>query len=366
MLDAPLAPKTTTAMTQKLPIPQALLRFVHTSLEKNSIIDTPATITLTPLSGDAGFRQYFRVNTQPPLLAVQAPIGADQSESAVHFAKLSHKLIKQGVPTPQVLALDAEQNLMLIEDMGERLLIDELDDDSAGLLYGEALMALARLQQIPREHINTDDYNTAELHEEMGFFNTWFVDALLKYSPTFEQTQIIRNTFDFLTEQALAQPQTLVHRDYHSRNLIYREGEALGVIDFQDALWGPVTYDIVSLLRDCYIRWPEERIEQWLMSYGDLLIELGVMPVIDQDQWRRWFDFMGLQRHIKVLGVFARLSLRDNKPGYLTDLPLVLRYTIEIAEKYNETRPFADLIKQDLLPQIEKQHWYRAYQSAGD
>jgi len=276
MLDAPLAPKTTTAMTQKLPIPQALLRFVHTSLEKNSIIDTPATITLTPLSGDAGFRQYFRVNTQPPLLAVQAPIGADQSESAVHFAKLSHKLIKQGVPTPQVLALDAEQNLMLIEDMGERLLIDELDDDSAGLLYGEALMALARLQQIPREHINTDDYNTAELHEEMGFFNTWFVDALLKYSPTFEQTQIIRNTFDFLTEQALAQPQTLVHRDYHSRNL------------------------------------------------------------------------------------------RDNKPGYLTDLPLVLRYTIEIAEKYNETRPFADLIKQDLLPQIEKQHWYRAYQSAGD
>ena len=365
MLDASNAPKSTT-MTHSIATPEALLDFVRDQLQLHPNIDQPAQLTLLPLSGDAGFRQYFRVNTSPSLLAVNAPRDADLSESAEHFTQLSQKLIAQGVASPQVLALDAERNLMLIEDLGDDLLLDQLNADSAGLLYGEALMALSRLQQIPRHCIDVPDYNAAELQEEMSFFSYWFVEQMLDHSATEKQTQTIRDTFNFLTEQALAQPQTLVHRDYHSRNLIYREGEALGVIDFQDALWGPISYDVVSLLRDCYIRWPEAQVEQWLMGYGDMLVQLGVMPMVSRSQWQRWFDFMGLQRHIKVLGVFARLFLRDNKTGYLKDLPLVLRYTIEVAEKYDETRPFAELLKQDLLPTIEQQHWYRDYRNAGN
>lgn len=364
ILDVPLAP-TPNNMTTK-PTTDALLAFTQAALAEHTSILSPATLRLSPLSGDAGFRRYFRVNTQPPLLAVEAPIDAGISESAVYFARLATKLIEQGVPCPQIIALDAEQNLMLIEDLGQHLLLDELNQDTAALLYGEALMVLSRLQQIPRESVDVPDYNRAELQEELHFFNTWFVEAMLEHSLDPEQKQTIQQTFDYLTEQALAQPQTLVHRDYHSRNLIYREGEAPGVIDFQDAVWGPITYDVVSLLRDCYIRWPEEKVEQWLMSYGDLLIELDVIPTIEPAQWRTWFDLMGLQRHIKVLGVFARLHLRDNKPGYLDDLPLVLRYTIEIAEKYPQTRAFAKLLSQALLPKIEQQAWYRDYRSAGD
>jgi len=335
MLDASIAPKTQ-SMTHQITTPEALLDFVSHQLLLHPNIDKPAQLTLTPLSGDAGFRQYFRVNTLPSLLAVNAPVDAALSESAAHFTQLSKKLIAQGVASPQVLALDAERNLMLIEDLGDDLLLDQLNADS-----------------------DVPDYNAAELQAEMSFFSYWFVEQMLEHTATEKQTQTIRDTFNFLTEQALAQPQTLVHRDYHSRNLIYREGEALGVIDFQDMLWGPISYDVVSLLRDCYIRWPEAQVQQWLMGYGDMLVQLGIMPKVSREQWQRWFDFMGLQRHIKVLGVFARLFLRDNKAGYLKDLPLVLRYTIEVAEKYDETRPFAELLKQDLLPAIEQQHWYR-------
>ena len=377
MLGSVDTPRTSTAntMTQtimskttapKTTVPQALLAFTEAALAKHTAIKTPAELSLSPLSGDAGFRQYFRVNTQPPLLAVQAPLEAGISESAVYFARLSEQLINLGVPCPQVLAVDAEQNLMLIEDMGEHLLLDELNTDTAGLLYGEALMVLSRLQQIPRHKIDVAEYGRAELEEELNVFSTWFVKAMLVHTPSHSQTQTIQQTFEFLTQQALAQPQTLVHRDYHSRNLIYREGEAPGVIDFQDAVWGPITYDLVSLLRDCYIRWPEDKVEQWLMSYGELLIELDLIPAIEPTQWQKWFDLMGLQRHIKVLGVFARLYLRDNKPGYLDDLPLVLRYTIEIAEKYPETQGFAKLLSRDLMPLIEKQSWYRDYRKAGE
>ena len=363
MLDTPCAPKPTMS---KPAMPQLLMDFVSSQLNRLPSIDLPHRLSLTPLSGDAGFRQYFRVNTQPPLLAVQAPIDAGLSESAEHFAQLSQQLIAQGVPSPQVFALDAEQNMMLVEDMGEDLLLSELNHDSAHLLYGEALMVLARMQQIPRASVQVGNYDAHELQSEMALFPEWFVKALLGHRPTAEQSRVIQQCFNFLTMQALEQPQTLVHRDYHSRNLIYRQGEAPGVIDFQDALWGPITYDVVSLLRDCYIRWPEENVEQWLMAYGNVLIGSGVMPLVSTDQWRRWFDFMGLQRHLKVLGIFARLALRDKKSNYLNDLPLVLRYTLEAAEKYDETRALAHMIKQDLLPLIQKQHWYRDYQTAGD
>jgi len=188
----------------------------------------------------------------------------------------------------------------------------------------------------------------------------------LKYDLSGEEQQLIDNTFQFLTEQALAQPQVLVHRDYHSRNLMVREGEAPGVIDFQDALWGPVTYDLVSLLRDCYIRWSPEKVQQWVLGYGNMAYELGIIPATSGEQFMQWFDTIGLQRHIKVLGIFARLSLRDGKHSYLDDLPLVMRYTLEVAAEYQETQAFAQWFEDKLLPIIQSQSWYSNHLIAGD
>jgi aminoglycoside/choline kinase family phosphotransferase len=237
---------------------------------------------------------------------------------------------------------------------------------NAEILYGEALLVLLRLKQIPHSIVSVAEYNKSLLLKEMNLFRQWFVGELLAYAPSIEEEKLIAAAFDFLADQALSQPQVLVHRDYHSRNLIYREAKAPGVIDFQDAVWGPITYDLVSLLRDCYIRWPPERVRQWAMGYGNMAYEIGLLPMTSSQQFLQWFDTMGLQRHIKVLGVFARLSLRDGKHGYLNDLPLVIRYVLEIANQYPQTQVFASLFEEKLLPLCVSQAWYNDYASAGD
>lgn len=336
----------------------SLEQWIGRQLQSHRDIASMGPLQLSPLAGDAGFRQYYRVNTSPPLLAVSAPKGTGQSESASYFAKLSATLRKQGAPTPQVIACDAEQNFLLIEDFGGQSFLDVLNPDSANLLYSEALMVLLRLQQIPQHVVNLPSYDATLLQREMALFGDWFVEQLLGHAVTDDERQLFMQTFDFLTQQALSQPQVLVHRDYHSRNIMYREGEAPGVIDFQDAVWGPITYDLVSLLKDCYIAWPPEDVKRWLMAYGNLAMELGVLPETSEDQWQQWFDTMGMQRHIKVLGIFARLFLRDKKPQYLNDLPLVWHYTLTAAEAYSETQAFAQWCQQTLLPLVQQQTWY--------
>ncbi len=321
---------------------------------------------LSPLSGDAGFRQYYRVNSQPALLAVMAPKTDGVSESADHFAALSHTLRHQGIPTPLIIAVDSARNYLLIECFNGCDLHDELSSDTADILYAEALIVLLRLQEVPRSTVDVADYDAPLLRQEMALFPQWFVGELLRYELSSDETEILEKTFDFLINEALSQPQVLVHRDYHSRNLIYREGEAPGVIDFQDAVWGPMTYDLVSLLRDCYIRWSPEQVSQWAVSYGNMAYELGLLPTTSTEQFLQWFDTMGLQRHIKVLGIFARLSLRDNKHRYLDDLPLVIRYTLEVAQTYPETQTFAIWFEQTLLPVIKTQSWYHDYTMAGE
>ncbi|MBX2809584.1 MAG: phosphotransferase [Cellvibrionaceae bacterium] len=343
----------------------ALTHWVQTQLDRHPTIQQAECLQLQPLSGDAGSRCYFRINCTPSLLAVVAP-KTDASASATHFAELAAQLRQQGVPTPQVLAVDATENYLLQEDLGEQLFSSVLNEDTADLLYGEALMVLLRLQQISADTIALPHYDHTALQQELALFTHWFVEQLLGYRLTADETQRLQKAFTFLIEQALAQPQVLVHRDYHSRNLIYRQGEAPGVIDFQDAVWGPVSYDLVSLLRDCYLRWSPEQLERWLTGYGQLATELGIVPPMDAQLWRQWFDTMGLQRHLKVLGVFSRLHLRDGKDAYLQDLPLVLRYTLEVAERYPQTQDFAHWCQQQLLPVIAQQPWYTDYRSAGD
>jgi aminoglycoside/choline kinase family phosphotransferase len=331
-------------------------------LHENIKVDQP--VSLKVLNGDAGFRQYFRVNTRPSLLAVSAPVDSGKSEDACYFAKLSAVLRKEGVPTPQIIACDNAHNFLLIEDFGDESFLSMLDADSADLLYSEASMVLLRMQQIQPEALNSaginlPSYSQKLLRDELDIFTEWFVEVMLSKALSDSERALLDDTFSFLESQAQAQPQVLVHRDYHSRNIIYREGEAPGVIDFQDAVWGPITYDLVSLLRDCYVEWPAPQVQRWLRSYGNLAIELGLMDAIDENKWQRWFDTMGLQRHIKVLGVFARLALRDNKTAYLKDLALTWRYVISIAKQYPQMQSFVIWCESDLLPLVEQQSWYR-------
>ncbi|MGH1485793.1 MAG: aminoglycoside phosphotransferase family protein [Cellvibrionaceae bacterium] len=340
-------------------VEQSLLAWIQQSLAQHADITCAEQIQLSSLRGDAGFRQYFRLNTQPSLLAVCAPKTEGNSESASYFATCAVALRKQGVPTPQVIAVDEQQNFLLIEDFGEQAFLDVLSAESADLLYSEALMVLLRLQQISETEIDLPHYDRNMLRQEMSLFSEWFVSQLLDYQLNDAERQLLDETFRFLEEQALSQPKVVVHKDYHSRNLIYREGEAPGVIDFQDAVLGPITYDVVSLLKDCYIHWSPEQVKRWLITYGNLAIELGVIPPVSEAQWLKWFDTMGLQRHIKVLGIFSRLSIRDGKSGYLDDMPLVWHYVTEAAGNFPETMAFSYWCQETLLPLVKQQSWYR-------
>lgn len=327
------------------------------------IPDTNTPITLRSLGSDAGFRRYFRFDQGQDLLAVDAPPATEDSNQFIAIAQF---IRHQGVRSPRIIAADASQGFLLIEDFGDQLLFRVADAHNADSLYQLALDSLLKL------HKSTDDpaliprYDRALLRRELDIFSDWFVGQLLGHSLSADEHALLDNTFTQLENIALAQTQTFVHRDYHSRNLILCSDGALGVIDFQGALWGGITYDLVSLLRDCYLRWPAPKVNAWALSYHKQAIAAGLIDNnISETEFLRWFDWLGLQRHIKVLGIFARLNLRDGKTGYLQDLPLVIRYTLEVAETYPELRPFADWFKATLLPIAGTHHWYSDYQCAG-
>ncbi len=315
-------------------------------------------LALTMVSGDASFRRYYRLSgCSPSLVAVHAP---PDKERNLEFTRIAGLLRGAGVHAPQVLAFEPVQGFLLLEDLGDSLLRASLDEGSVERLYGLAMHTLLGIQRAPvaAEDWELPPYSDALLRQEMGLFPDWFLQRLLGIDPTGEESALISRTFDTLAASALAQPRVLVHRDYHSRNLMLLEDDTLGVIDFQDAVQGPVTYDLVSLLRDCYVSWPPAQVRHWASAYSEQAAAAGVMPPVPQEQFLRWFDLMGLQRHIKVLGIFARLWLRDGKPGYLRDLPLVLRYTLDVASAHPETADFAVWFRARVLPEAARHAWY--------
>lgn len=328
--------------------------------------NTPAEqhpIELIGLGSDAGFRRYFRYQTPSKWLAVDAP---PTSEDTAQFLAVARLIEQQGVRSPRIAAADANLGFLLVEDMGDRLFAREVQPHNADALYQEAINTLLRLQRCPDDAALIPRYDRALLHRELEIFIEWFVDKLLNHPLNSSEQHLLNEVFIQLENNALSQPQTFVHRDYHSRNLLLLDDYSLGVIDFQGALWGGVTYDLVSLLRDCYLRWPAEKVNLWALAYREQAISAGVIPGVSEKEFLRWFDWLGLQRHIKVFGIFARLNLRDSKTGYLKDLPLVIRYTLEVAERYAELRAFGDWFKHTLLPLAEKQSWYQDYRKAGD
>lgn len=341
----------------------AIERAQHLALWVQQQLSVHMPIALTPIASDAGFRRYFRFATPSQWLAVDAPPATEDSRQ---FVALAHYLSSNGVATPRIFAIDEVQGFLLVEDFGDDLLHTQLTATTADAFYGIAIHTLLDLQACADNTTLIPRYDQALLHRELLIFNEWFVSHLLGYTLNTHETAMLGQVFQILEDSASAQPQTLVHRDFHSRNLLLCAEGRLGVIDFQGALWGACTYDLASLLRDCYVRWPKAKVNEWALAYYRQAIAAGLFTHIDETEFLQWFDLIGLQRHIKVLGIFARLHLRDGKDHYLQDLPLVIRYTLEVAEQYPTLHVFADWIKSTLLPLIEQQTWYSDYLSAGD
>jgi N-acetylmuramate 1-kinase len=325
---------------------------------------TPESIHLTPIASDAGFRRYFRFESPSQWLAVDAP---PQTEDTRQFVQLARYLSSHKVSTPNILAADEAAGFLLVEDFGDELLHRQLTPNNVAAHYQQTFNTLLSLNACPDEPALIPRYDRALLRRELQIFSEWFVGNLLGYSLNPTEQALLDELFVDLENNALEQPQTLVHRDFHSRNLLIRDDDTLGVIDFQGALWGGCTYDLVSLLRDCYIRWPADQVNTWALDYRQAAIDATLLDAsISEQTWLRWFDGMGLQRHIKVLGIFARLNLRDHKPHYLKDLPLVIRYTLEVAQRYPNFNAFAEWFIAHLLPLAEQQSWYSDYRHAGD
>ena len=302
------------------------------------------------LTGDAGFRRYYRTNTAPSLIAVDSPPAKENNPAYVNIAMA---LQSAGLRTPVIHAVDFAQGYLLLEDFGDQLLQPLLNDQTIAELYGLAETALLKLQQLPDSKALFPRYDAQLLGDEMALLKQWFVTDLLGIELQADESTMLDNLFGQLIQSAQEQPQVLVHRDYHSRNLMLLANNSLGVIDFQDAVWGPITYDLVSLLKDCYIRWPVQQTRQRALAFKQ---RLGLS--VDDQQFLRWFDLMGLQRHIKVMGIFARLALRDNKRDYLKSLPMVIEYSLEAAEQYAECQTFCQWFKRRVSPLLANQSWY--------
>ncbi|MGD0491574.1 MAG: phosphotransferase [Steroidobacteraceae bacterium] len=305
---------------------------------------------IEPASADASFRRYFRVTRgADSCIVMDAP---PDKETLEPFIGVARSLKAMGLNVPVVLARDLRQGLLLLSDLGTRQYLDQL---AAGRdvdrLYADALAALVRMQTRGGAAAHgLPPYDRALLHREMELMPEWFLGRHLQTPADARARAMLDRLFDFLSQSALEQPATFVHRDYHSRNLLVTDEANPGILDFQDAVRGAVTYDAVSLLKDCYIEWPVARVEKWLLGYRRALLEAGFGLTAGEGEFIRWFDLMGLQRHIKVLGIFARLYYRDGKPGYLKDLPRVLDYTRQAAARYRETAEFADYIATQVDP----------------
>ncbi|NJD05004.1 MAG: aminoglycoside phosphotransferase [Methylococcaceae bacterium] len=294
-------------------------------------------VDLKPASSDASFRRYFRATVgEGSYIVMDAP---PQHEDVRPFIRIANLLRDAGIQAPQIHALDVERGLLLLCDFGNRSYLAELDDTSADRLYGDATASLLRLQR----GVATDGlppYDDTLLRNEMNLFRDWFLGRLLSPALNPAELTLLEQAWDRLAASALEQPRVCVHRDYHSRNLMVTERDNPGVLDFQDAVAGPLSYDLVSLLKDCYIAWPYPRIDAWVADYHRQAGELGLTGGAGLDQFRRWFDLMGMQRHLKAIGIFARLKLRDGKSGYLRDIPRTLGYLRDTAGRYPEFTEF--------------------------
>lgn len=295
---------------------------------------------LSPLKGDASPRRYFRLEIEWGYTAVVMDAG-DELDSCRAFLAIAAALKKNGVNAPSIYAADLQKGFLLLTDFGNELYEHTLNRDTADTLYRDAINVLFKLQMVKGvEGLALPFFNEEMYAEECGRFHEWYLRKHLGWALTQKDYQILENMYGLLTESAMTQPQVFVHRDYHSRNLMRLPGVRMpGVLDFQDALRGPITYDVLSLLRDCYIDWPEVRVNNWLDYYRQSALHNGILKEDDPFIFTQWVDWVGLQRHLKCLGTFARLKYRDKKSSYLAYIPRLLRYTRSVCQRYPVLQP---------------------------
>ena len=293
---------------------------------------------ITIASADASFRKYYRLtNDEDTFLLMDSSL---EKESLAPFIDVTSRLLKVGVNAPEILEQNLENGFLIIQDFGNTHYLDVLDWDNFKELYKKAIDEIIKLQKADCTSLPL--YDKKFLIEEMELMQEWYMIKLLPVILNDEQKKIINETIDIISDVVLTQPQGIfVHRDFHSRNIMLTADERIGVIDYQDAMSGSITYDLVSLLKDCYIEFEKEDIDELVLYFRDKLA-----LDVDDATFIKWFDFMGMQRHIKVLGIFARLYKRDGKKGYLKDIPLTLKYLFDTANLYEETKPLARVLRE--------------------
>lgn len=295
---------------------------------------------LTPLYGDASFRRYYRlVHKGVSRVVMDAPPGKEDIEPFVYMDKV---LAKNGLLTPEILAYDAQQGFVLMSDFGDQLLLQLLNADTVDAYYQQAMDTLSAIQRCSVTETKLDNFDNAFMMKEMNLCLEWFFTKYLGIELSDAEDDMLQSAMHAIAEEVAQQPLVLIHRDYHSRNLIVLPDNSMGVIDFQDAMRGPITYDLVSLLKDCYITWPRSRTLGWVARFHK---QNPLAQSYSLENFVRAFDLCGLQRHLKVLGVFCRLLLRDNKSAYIKDLPMTLRYVLECSSLYPEFQPLHQLFQ---------------------
>jgi aminoglycoside/choline kinase family phosphotransferase len=296
----------------------------------------------TPLRNDCSFRKYYRIvvdNTS--LVVMDAPF----PETPATFVDIAKILKRQGLSVPDILHQDLGQGFLVLTDFGDRLYLPELNQQTSHILYQDAMGSLIQMQQCPTDHLLS--FEPSFLAQQLGIFKEWYVEQHLKISMTFDIDRVISSLAELFAKVIEEQPQVFVHRDYHSRNLMILDNKNPGILDFQDAMKGPLTYDLASLLQDCYISWPRASVEHWVSEFQDSARLAGLLSGADsREQFLRWFDLTGLQRHLKNLGIFSRLHHRDGKSRYLKDIPMLLKYIKETIDRYSELQFFSSFFDQ--------------------
>ncbi|MBI3223150.1 MAG: phosphotransferase [Nitrosomonadales bacterium] len=298
------------------------------------------TFTLAPASADASFRRYFRATfTDRALIVMDAPPQHEDCKPFLHVGKLFEDA---GTHVPHVYAQDLAQGFLLLSDLGNTTYLHALNPGNARQLYGDATDALIKIQLASRDR-ELPRYDEALLRRELNLFPEWYIARHLQITLDEKQQAALGTVFSRILDNNLAQPCVYVHRDYHSRNLMVAEPNP-GILDFQDAVYGPITYDLASLFKDAYIRWDEELVMDWLIRYWEKARKAGLPIQQDFGEFYRDYEWMGVQRHIKVLGIFARLYHRDGKEGYLKDMPLVMDYLRRACARYIDLKPLLNLL----------------------
>ncbi len=306
---------------------------------------------LKSASEDASFRFYYRLSLDnKTFIVMDAP---PQQEDCELFINITKKLHACDVNAPIIHNMNIELGFLLLSDFGNDLYLDKLNHASVNKLYSDAIKSLVCMQT-RGDAKGLNSYDESLLIREMNLFKEWLLGKHLKIELNNDQHNSIEELFDLLVTNALQQPQVFVHRDFHSRNLMLTKENNPGVIDYQDAVYGPISYDLASLLKDCYIKWPQDEINAWVDFYLDELAACDFDQGFERKEFQRWFDFMGVQRHLKASGIFARLSHRDGKHGFLKDIPRTLSYIVDLKQTYKELAPICLLIEKSILPELEE------------